>query len=1136
EVLTAEVLDLLLQWSDQRAEPAANELQLRLLQQRLVLARRSETQAVTAELEQRLAQQALKLLETSPETLTDSAVFDPRQLRNAARDLWRTGLLQLAVAGNAPEPASSARTPTLLHHAVQLHDAELFATVFDRLSADTLTSEHRLQLQRVCDQPELAAWITEASDLSVLRLWLRFLFTGTVWQNEDVSVRLLTTAQPGALQFRHQAGQASARERLISACLGRSLQLWRGTVEELWQELFGSRPELTPWAAAVLRAELQRQRGAQDPLLRELAAAASINRREWNLRLWLAELLPGIGLIDEALELLSQLPRTEAQAAIDAELLALNICLAADRQERAREAAVRLSGLPLSEVQQQRLIPVLGRLQLPDVLRAVEVRLGRSSETRTGVLARRLQAAQAAGNRALAGELAWELLRLSSGGSLFSGYRPTDDRDDGGERVLALRALAQSGRAGELSERYEAMLAAAPDALPLLELLAELDDAAGNREQLARRQDQIAALTGRTSPSRRRRALELENSGDVSAACDEYLEILREDPETFAAEAETFFQAFERARRTTDFLRGVLQLDADFWRQNGRLLATATAAAANAASRNSVDAADAAAVAAAADAAELVQKSATRLLAEADTRRPGLGMLMNLPGLLTDDQVQQGFRAELQRLSRPAQTQQRTQATQTELLAACSELLQLAASLERRELLRDVVAGTAEPGRSAAALVFRMVVAAQLGDTTLFDEAATRLMADESGEFAESPELLAELLVLLQQRLAGLGNDWNPPRERLLRQAIESGLAAGTAAEPLRLALSELLQQTGRSTEARQLLLAGLLAAGASVEGQSAAGVRELLRTAEQVQHSGYPAEAAELLSSVSQHDLQQFTKTLDPDRVATFRSRWNAALQWSVRQMTAERLVAWLETQLEVPQALAPPQQQGARPRNPLLLVPEGPGDPAETDPERLQQLFVQSLLLESAWRGDFVAAELRAKIRVLAGRVLDQSAVNPGVLCATAALADRAECIQERDRLLSRLLEVSGSLQAPQPAASENPRRTQGDEFAGFQVAGLVQLGERLLADGRIDPALAERLWETAVASAGTSGPRLVRLAMLNRAAGAAMRAGLTATATRFRQQAEALISEQQRAGARAEAAAGTLAEVIRRLLKDE
>jgi hypothetical protein len=47
--------------------------------------------------------------------------------------------------------------------------------------------------------------------------------------------------------------------------------------------------------------------------VRELATAAALNRNEWTLRLWLAELLPGMGLVDEALQLLTQLPRTDAR-------------------------------------------------------------------------------------------------------------------------------------------------------------------------------------------------------------------------------------------------------------------------------------------------------------------------------------------------------------------------------------------------------------------------------------------------------------------------------------------------------------------------------------------------------------------------------------------------------------------------------------------------------------------------------------------------------------------------------------------------------------------------------------------------------------------------------------------------------
>jgi DNA-binding transcriptional LysR family regulator len=60
-------------------------------------------------------------------------------------------------------------------------------------------------------------------------------------------------------------------------------------------------------------------------------------------------------------------------------------------------------------------------------------------------------------------------------------------------------------------------------------------------------------------------------------------------------------------------------------------------------------------------------------------------------------------------------------------------------------------------------------------------------------------------------------------------------------------------------------------------------------------------------------------------------------------------------------------------------------------------------------------------------------------------------------------------------------------------------------------------------------------VRLALLNRATGAAMRAGLTDAGRRYRQAADELISEQQRSGDRANTATGTLAEVIRGLLSE-
>jgi hypothetical protein len=141
------------------------------------------------------------------------------------------------------------------------------------------------------------------------------------------------------------------------------------------------------------------------------------------------------------------------------------------------------------------------------------------------------------------------------------------------------------------------------------------------------------------------------------------------------------------------------------------------------------------------------------------------------------------------------------------------------------------------------------------------------------------------------------------------------------------------------------------------------------------------------------------------------------------------------------------------------------------------------------------------------------------------------------ERDRLIALLLANAADTSSSEETVTANVRVTQGEEFSALQVAGLVQLAERLLADSRIELSVAERLWDAAAVAAAAQRPgtRLVRLALLNRATGAAMRAGLTDAGRRYRQAADELISEQQRSGDRANTATGTLAEVIRGLLSE-
>lgn len=75
--------------------------------------------------------------------------------------------------------------------------------------------------------------------------------------------------------------------------------------------------------------------------------------------------------------------------------------------------------------------------------------------------------------------------------------------------------------------------------------------------------------------------------------------------------------------------------------------------------------------------------------------------------------------------------------------------------------------------------------------------------------------------------------------------------------------------------------------------------VRNILQAAEQVQHSGFPIEAWQLLNSVTTSELEAFTSGLDPDKATAFQSRYNAARRWSEQKMTGEPIARWLIQQL---------------------------------------------------------------------------------------------------------------------------------------------------------------------------------------------------------------------------------------------
>ncbi len=179
---------------------------------------------------------------------------------------------------------------------------------------------------------------------------------------------------------------------------------------------------------------------ASGALLQQIIAAETMPHLQ-GLRFLIAKSASESGLHDEALQLVDSLTSTEPAFLAAVERFALKLSLEHGPRDRAMLAADRLFGLPSGTDEQLELIPVFSKLGMLDKVAAIEARLGRGSETRQSILGRQLQMYIAQGKTDVAGEAAWELLELASDGSLFSGRRPGDDRDDGGERLQAIKAL-----------------------------------------------------------------------------------------------------------------------------------------------------------------------------------------------------------------------------------------------------------------------------------------------------------------------------------------------------------------------------------------------------------------------------------------------------------------------------------------------------------------------------------------------------------------------------------------------------------------------------------------------------------------------------------------------------------------------
>jgi len=844
----------------------------------------------------------------------------------------------------------------------------------------------------------------------------------------------------------------------------------------------------------LIRAELARQLGDETAEISSLIDAAEATPQNYDVRFMVADFAARQSLVSEAVLLLDSMNLPDAARQIVRESFVVRYLLPFDHSDRCVLAANRLFGLPLNLDQQRELILLLERLGMPDKVAAVQARLGRGTEDRESFLGRQLQINAAKGNDALAAEIAWELLKLASGGSLFSGHRPGDDRDDGGERLQAIKALGILNRLQPLIDRYETMLSASPNSVELLEILAEFHESAEQWDLLAAKRDRIALLSKKAPPTLRVKATELERSGDVSGACDIYLRILKDTPEAFSDEIETYVQAFERAQRHADFLTGVLAADKKYWTSHAGLLINVVTGL-NDAHTNP----------------DVVQNAIQTLLRHETTRRLALGGF--LARGFPEEQFIPALQNELSSLN--AMTD----------FSRCNEMFQILHTIKHETTLSTVLeflkqraslpqragansATGSEEASATGTVVLLVYLEARLGQHEEVEIRVERLLnpildSTEDSDIIRTPVFQ---FLPLNTRLKELGPQWNDVRRLLLEYVTTKDSDSRELDDSALDELGEVYLSLGRSKDATHVLnsrIQRLMRATGSAGGETSNSIRQLLQAGESIQHSGFPIEGARLLLNVTEHDIAEFTSDLDDDKAVAFKSRFHASQRWARQQISAEKLVTWFTSAVE---ALADSDSDSG---TDLLLELSGTTDPRARDVSQLQTIRINSAILTAIDKQAFDDEQQQKLLKASIQALLIKQNQPESLLTAALALSVRMNDA-DLNASVVRALDSDHENEIPE-STGEGSTETPIPQALRTAVDVPRILAAKILLSSNESPDVIQRLIAATVASSRTIKNRLVRIAILNDCLATAIRARLDDLSNALKAERDVIINDQ-------------------------
>jgi tetratricopeptide (TPR) repeat protein len=647
-----------------------------------------------------------------------------------------------------------------------------------------------------------------------------------------------------------------------------------------------------------------------------------------------------------------------------------------------------------------------------------------------------------------------------------------------------------------LIDRYDAMLEASPESLDLLEILCEFHEAAEQFPQLSEKRDRIALLSQKAPPSLKAKAVALENSGDVSGACEIYLQILKDDPQAFAEDMETYVQAFERAKRHADFLSAVLSVDEHYWSEHAGLIVNMIADLARAKTND-----------------EVVQKSIEAMLANEETRRFAIGGFLARKEVIAEEKLLPAIQSEM---------------TSEEAFSDISRInqsfliLQAVTNESSLNVLHEFLLSRRAAGRqpSEPSLELPLLyVAARLGlREQVAQQVATITIGNAEAELPQPAEVLT-----LNTRLKELSKDWDRVRTQLLEYLVSLKIEDTETADTVLDELGAAWESLGELQKARGILnqrVQKMLAKTGAADGDASESIRQLLQAGERIQHSGFPIEGARLLLNVTPHDIDEFTDDLDDDKAIAFKSRFNASQRWARQQISAEKLVAWYA--MAVDDVVAAAANTTGNPTHTdqpvdLLLELSGTTDPRCRNAEELRGLRLDSVLLAVISKSTLEPAELRQRIKAATETLLAQPVADVRLLTVSLALAIQTADEEMVEKICDKPLEVAGTAEnsgVPIAAGNVVGRPNRIPEILRSEADLSCVLMAGLVANRPEQRGFIGQLLERSIAAANGSANRLIKVAVLQECVAVSKRAGLADLVAQWEQLAAAAVDEQIKA----------------------